>query len=177
MVMIEVYHRPGRGASVDDLLVDGLKSARTLIEEGKINDYSVYGMFSDHQKVIYFEWAPSHRESNMNACDWVSIELDSETTDVYNREFRFSGDLKKYRNSRMSLADYIFQHERTKEMREDLKPGQLIVWDPFTAEPSIVGIDDKRTSGSEWKSSNEILVPKSIILASEFRGYQKVASN
>jgi hypothetical protein len=34
MTKVEIYHRPGRGASIDDLLVGGLKSAK-----GKIEDY------------------------------------------------------------------------------------------------------------------------------------------
>ena len=33
MAMVEVYHFPGRGASVDDLLAEGLKSRKQLIED------------------------------------------------------------------------------------------------------------------------------------------------
>ena len=96
---------------------------------------------------------------------------------VYNREFRASGDLAKYQASRMSLADYISQHEKTKEMRNDLEPGKMIVWNPLTAEPTIVGVDDRRVSDSTWQYLNEVLVPKSLIPASELAGYHKAQTD
>ena len=152
MAIVEAYHFPGRGASVDDLLVDGLKSAKRLIEERKIDDYSSSWMLPDHQNMIYFQWFPPHLEANRNNCDWVSIEVNSESTDVYNREFRTSGDLRKYQTSKMSLTDYISQHEKTKEIKENLTLGGTIVWHPFTAEPVIVGIHDKRVSNHDSRS-------------------------
>ena len=177
MSKVEVYHCPGRGASVDDLLVDGLKSAKQLVQEGKIEDYGGSWMLPDHQDVIYFQWFPPHLEANGETRDWVSMEVNPEATDVYNREFRASGDLSKYRASRMNLADYISQHEKTKEMRENLEPGKMIVWNPLTAEPTVVGVDDRRVSDYTWQYLNEVLVPESIIPASRFKGYHKVQSD
>ena len=162
------------GASVDDLLAEGLKSRKQLIKEGKLEPLSVRGLFDDHLSTIYFQWFPPHLEANRKNYDWVSTEVNPETTDVFNREFRYYNDWVKYDASRMSLADYISQHEKTKEMKQNLKLGEKIVWAPLTAEPTIVGIDDKRVYDSRWQYLNEILVPKSIIPASEIKRYHKV---
>ncbi len=177
MTMVEVYHFPGRGASVDDLLAEGLKSREQLIKEGKLEPLKARGLFDDHLSTIYFQWFPPHLESNRENCDWVSIEVNPERTDVFNREFRYHNDRAKYNASRMSLADYISQHEKTKEMRKDLEQGRMIVWNPLTAEPTIVGVDDKRVYDSRWQYLNEILVPRSVIPASELKRYHKAKSD
>ena len=173
MAMVEAYHFPGRGASVDDLLVDGLKSREQLIKDGKLEPLGASGLFEDHLSIIYFQWFPPHLEANKENCDWISIEVDSERTDVFNREFRYHNDSAKYNASRMSLADYISQHEKTKELRNNLEPGKMIVWNPLTAEPTIVGLEDKRVYDSKWQYLNEILVPKPVIPVAELAGYHK----
>jgi hypothetical protein len=173
MTMVEVYHFPGRGASVDDLLVDGLKSREQLIKEGKLEPLNASGLFDDHLSTIYFQWFPPHLETNRENCDWISIEVDSKRTDVFNREFRYHNDRAKYNASRMSLADYISQHEKTKELRTNIEPGKMIVWNPLTAEPTIVGVEDTRVYDSRWQYLNEILVPESVIPVAELAGYHK----
>jgi hypothetical protein len=174
MKAVEIYHFPGRCATVDDLLIEGIKSRKQLIREGKLEPLNTKGLFEDHLLNIYFQWFPPHLEANRKRYDWVSIEVGPEATDVFNREFRSHNDVAKYNASRMTLANYISQHERTKEMRKSLKPGQMIIWNPITAEPIIVGINDKRISDYTWQYLNEILVPGPVIPASEFKGYHKV---
>lgn len=172
MSKVEIYHTLGRKANIDKLLAEGLKSAKQLIDEGVLEDYS-NGLFGDHINNIYFQWFPPHLESNKESTDWVSIEVDSELTDVYNREFRFHRDIGKYNASRMKLSKYISQHEKTDEMREQVKPGQIIIWNPITAEPMIVSVDDRRVNDYTCQYLNEILVPELIIPPSEFAGYNK----
>lgn len=173
MTNVEIYHFPGRGASVDYLLTEGLKSREQLIREGKLEPLNVRGMFDDQLSMIYFQWFPPHLEANKKNCEWVSIEVDPKETAVFNREFRYHNDRANYNASKMGLADYISQHEKTKAIRPNVKPGQMIVWNPLTAEPLVVGVDDKRVYDSRWQYLNEILVSKSIIPASEFKGYNR----
>jgi hypothetical protein len=176
MAIVEVYHVPKRGASVDDLLAEGLKSRKQLIKEGKLEPLSSSGLFEDHLSTIYFQWFPPHLEANRENCDWVSTEVNPETTDVFNREFRYHNDRGKYKASRMSLTDYISQHEKTKELRKDLEPGKMIVWNPLTAEPTVVGVDDRRVSDSRWQYLNEIIFQKPVVPASELKGHYKARS-
>ncbi len=177
MAMVEVYHFPGREASVDDLLAEGLKSRKQLIKEGKLEPLSASGLFDDHLSTIYLQWFSPHLEANRERYDWVSMEVNIETTNVFNCEFRYHNDRTKYNASKMSLADYISQHEKTKEMRKDLESGKMIVWDPLTAEPTLVGFDDKRFYNPIWQYLNEVLVQKSVIPASELKGHYKVKSD
>jgi hypothetical protein len=134
-------------------------------------------MLPDHQRVIYFQWFPPHLEGNSKNRDWVSIEVNPESTYVNNSEFRASEDLAKWRDSRMSLADYIFQHEKTNEIRKHLEPDKMIVWNPLTAEPTVVGIDDRRVFDFTWQYLNEVVVPTSVIPASEFKRYHKAQAD
>ena len=173
MALVEVYHIPGRGASVDDLLVEGIKSREQLIKEGKLEPINGRGLFDDHLSTIYFQWFPPHLEGNKEECDWISIEVDPKTTYVHNREFRVNNDRPKYNASRMNLSDYIAQHEKTKGLRSSLKPGQMIVWNPITVEPTTVSVDDQRVYDYTWQYLNEVLVPRLFILTSEFKDYHK----
>lgn len=174
MARVEIYHIPGRGASVDDLLAGGIKSREQLIKEGKLEPlYDPRCLFDDHLSTIYFQWFPPHLETNKEECNLVSIEVDPETTYVHNREFRANNDRPQYDASRMSLSDYIAQHEKTKVMRGSVKPGQRIVWNPITAEPIIVSDDDKRVHDSTLQYSNEVLEPRPFIPRSELKNYHK----
>ena len=158
---------------MDDLLAEGLKSKDRLVEEGKMEPSGVKGLFYNQSFDIYFQWVPPHLEANKKDCDWVSIKVNPDSTSVFNMEFRFKIESRNYNNSKMSLADYISQHEKTEEMRQGLEQGKAIVWDPLKAEPTIVKAGDKRFHDSTWQYSNEILIPRDIIPASEFSGYHK----
>ena len=199
--MDEIYHFPSKEVLVDDLLSEGLKSREQLIKEGKSNPVDMSNLFNDHLSNIYFQWLSPHLEIDMEKNNWVSIEVDSETTSVFNRELRpfitswipilmgvKTKSLHDYENklcankyiydaSRMSLADYILQHKITKEMMQDLKQEQMIVWHPLTAKPIIIGVDDPRSVYPKWQYLNEILVPRSIIQSSEFKRYHKIKSD
>ncbi len=173
MSLIEIYHIPRRGATIDDLLSEGLKSARKLIEERKIKDYGGSWLFPDHKEVIYFQWFPPHLEFNREENDWISIEVDPQNTYVYNREFRVTREINKYRASRMKLSDYISKHEITKRIKKTLEPGKTIIWNPLTADPVVVNWDDERVSDFTWQYLNEIIIPATVIPPSEFKGYHK----
>lgn len=172
MSKVEIYHNLGRSAEMSVVLRDGLKSAKKLIEEGKLEDYSSSWMLENHINFIYFQWFPPHlREYNIKNGTWVSIEVNPRKTFVFNREFRAKGDLSRYNASRMTLTNYIGQHEKTVVLKRQLKQGQTIIWDPITAEPLIVNSDDRRVSDYIWQYLNEVLIEKDIILPTEIKNY------
>jgi len=61
-------------------------------------------------------------------------------------------------------------------LRQDLEPGRIIVWNPLTAEPNIVGVDDGKVYDSRWQYLNEILVRIPVIPASELKGHHREKS-
>ncbi len=198
MTMVEVYHFPGRGASVDDLLADGIKSARQLIKEGKIEDYSGSCMQPDHLDNIYFQWIPSKDDfptgwifdwirDEMEKRGYLSIGVNPETTFVYNREFRAKGNPAKYSSSRMTLSNFIKKIEVARELLKENDSSNVFL-DPISAQPRIMPYDQQVRSfaeltsfkkgydpvnASSWQYLNEILVPKSVIPVAELAGYHK----
>ena len=171
MKKIEIYHLPERGIGVSTILSEGLKSEEELIFEGKLDSQNAGELFKNHLSIIYFQWFPPHVETNGENIDWVSIKVDPEMTSVFNRELGYHNDMRKYVCSKMSLADYISKHERSKAIRQHLELGTMIVWNPLTAEPTIIRIDDDRAYDSRWQYSNEIPIQRSIIPPSELERY------
>jgi hypothetical protein len=171
MTNVRIYHVPGRGASVDDLIAEGLKPARLLVEERKLEgDWRNHMSLTD-QSSVYFQWVPPHLEPRFReTCDWVSIEVDPAAQNVYNREFRAHNDPRSYHNSRMPLADLIARHEEAAELRTTLKPGEIILLHPITAIPTTTSVDDPRTKDYRWLYLNEILVP-GVVDPSRFSEY------
>ena len=197
MGFVEIYHFIGKEASIDKILKEGLKSRKQLILERDLESFEQTRLFSGHFSNIYFQWLSPHLEINLEECSWISIEVNPETTNVFNRELRpfiFSyisryasselfkdndfednarGIWKKYALSEMSLSKYIFKHKKSRELKKNMKLGESIVYDPLTAEPTIISLNDPRKYFPIWMYFNEILIPKQIIRSSEFKNYHE----
>jgi hypothetical protein len=155
---VRIFHFPGRGSKIGQILEGGLKSRAKLIQEGKMEPINTKGIFPDHLSNIYFAWVPRHLKAKLKNLDWVAVDVDPHTTDVYNMEFRAKDDRESYKKSRITLAEYIEQHKKTADMRKNLKPGEMIIWKPFTAEPFVIKADEREKYGSEYQYLNEVLI-------------------
>ncbi len=173
MARVEVYHSLGNHISLDSILSEGLKSRRKLIEEGKLKLTSEF-LFPDQNEVIYFRWMNPDFARSLKS-SWISIDVDSETAKVFNAEYRYDADKGLYLASEMPLSELIEKKQRGEAMKGTV-PGKFVVYNPTTAEPTLVDFTDSRVNDRHWIYSNEILLRKDVIPASEFRDYQRAES-
>ena len=173
MTQIEVYHSLGKHVSIDTVLAEGLKSRKKLIEEGKLEPTSNL-LFLDQNELIYFRWMKPDFARSLNS-SWISIGVDSEAAKVFNAEFRYHIDKGLYHASAMSLSELVEKKQRGEAMKGTV-PGKFVVYNPTTAEPTLVDFSDSRVNDCHWIYSNEIPVRKDVIPASEFREYQRAES-
>jgi|GEM_PF-6855537 len=82
---VRIYHRIGRGATLEKILEEGLKSREKLIEEGA--PVEGYDLLEDQKKNIYFRYDPNIEKGDKEE-KWVAIEVDPKKTFVYNQELR-----------------------------------------------------------------------------------------
>lgn len=173
MAMVEVYHSLGNHVSLDIILSEGLKSRRRLIEEGKLKPTSKL-LFPDQNELIYFRWMNPDFARTLTSL-WVSIEVDPKTANVFNAEFRYDADRGLYAASGMPLSELIEKEERGEAMKGTV-PKKFVVYNPTTAEPTLVDFNDARVSDRHWIYSNESPVRRDVIPASEFKYYHKPES-
>ncbi len=173
MAMVEVYHSLGNHVSIDAILNEGLKSRRKLIEEGKL-ELTGDMLFPDQNEFIYFRWMNPNFARTLNTA-WVSIDVNPETAKVFNAEYRYDADSGLYLASEMSLLKLIEKKERGEGMKGTV-PGKFVVYHPITADPTLVDFNDARVSDRHWIYSNESLVKRDVIPASEFKNYHRAKS-
>ena len=173
MAMVEVYHSLGNHVSIDTVLDAGLKSRRGLIEEGKLKRTSDL-LFPDQNELIYFRWMNSNFARRLDTA-WVSIGVDPKTTKAFNAEFRCDANNGLYHASEMPLSELIEKKERGEAMKGAVR-GKFVVYNPTTAEPTLVNFSDPRVSDRHWIYSNETPIRKDIIPASEFKDYHRAKS-
>ena len=170
MAMVEVYHSLGNHVSIDTVLDEGLKSRKRLIEEGKLKPTGDM-LFHDQNELIYFRWMNPDFARGLDS-PLISIEVDPASAKVFNAEFRYDADRGLYLASEMPLSKLIEKKE-TGEAMKGTVPGKFVVYNPTTAEPTLVDFNDARVSDRHWIYSNEIPVRRDVIPASEFRNYHK----
>jgi hypothetical protein len=173
MAQVEVYHSLGSQVSIETVIAEGLKSRRILIEEGKLEPTSNL-LLRDQNELIYFTWMNPDFASSLNSLG-VSIYVDSEKAKVFNAEFRYSVNKKLYLASELPLSELIEKKEKGEAMKGTI-PGKSVVYNPTTAEPTLVELSDARVNDRHWIYSNEIPVRRDLIPASEFKSYQRTES-
>ncbi|VVB81389.1 Uncharacterised protein [uncultured archaeon] len=163
--MLEIHHMIITGP-VDEILREGLKSVEQLVKEGRLKQPRSPGFLPDQFSNIYFRYCNEKFLSEAR-CPWVSLEVNPETTFVHNLRLREDRDLQGYNASRMPLAEYIKRLHEAIQMRTQTPPGKTVIVDCITAEPRFAELQ----SGSLLTAgySNEILIPRPIIPASEFK--------
>ena len=158
--MVEIYHAIITGP-VDEILQEGLKSVEQLVKEGKLKQ-PIPGFLPDQFSNIYFRYW-DEKFASETKCPWASIEVNPETTFVHNSILRENQDLQGYTASRMPLAEYIKRLNMAVQMRTQAP----VIVDCITAEPKFA--DSQSGSLTANGYSNEILIPRPIIPASEFK--------
>jgi len=158
-----ICHSVGRGGNIQDVLRNGLMTYNELFRRGlsKEEPPRNCGLLCDQYDVIYFDYSPRVTKENCPAGS-VCIAVDPHATYVYNREFRFDANYTRYQMSRVLLADYMKRRRKADRMRHASKPGQVVVFDPFTAEPFYVAGTDPRARDLSIGPFGSFILPGQI---------------
>ena len=113
---------------------EGLKSFAQLLREGKVS--SRYKSLPDQNDLIYFRYIPGVTRECIPD-NTVGIEVDPSHLNVHNQEFRASGNLRLYNDSKLLLTDYIERKELARKMGYGLEVGEAVIFHPLTASPII----------------------------------------
>jgi len=167
--MVEVYHFIRVDVPTKTILEEGLKSRRKLIEEGILEPLKG-SHFPDHEESIYFRWM-NPEFARVLTSRWVSIEVD-ESARVFNAEYRYDMNRGFYAGSEMTLSELIEKKERGAAMRGTVK-GKVVVYNPSTAEPTLVDSADHRVGNRHWFYSNETPVRIDLIPPLEFKNHHE----
>jgi len=104
---------------------------------------------------IYFKFIPKVTKDNI-PLDYVGLMVNPDKTWVYNGSFLDGVLSEKFREfygrSRMSLSNYIRVQDKSAKVmlgkytfqKIRIRDDQLVIFDPITADPMIVSIDDER---------------------------------
>lgn len=154
-----LLHIIRRGGNLESVRKHGLLTLNELYKRG-LTDHDPSrnnGLMSDQHDVIYFSYNTDVHVDNAN---YVQIEVDPDSTYVYNREFRYINKPHSYYSSKALLRTYIENKEKAEEMRRVAPLGKVVIFDPLTSMPFYVDSLDLRFSSQ----GNDIDVVNSIYL-------------
>lgn len=142
--MVVVYHSIERGGNIESVKKHGLLTRNELFKRGlsqdKENPAALSGVLPDQYDIIYFSPKLNKPEDD----NIVGFMVNTETTYVYNREYRCDGNQKKYLNSKILLATYLANKKKAEEMWEIAPQGKAVIFNPMNAQPFYVEATDKR---------------------------------
>lgn len=140
--MVAVYHSIGRGGTIESVKKHGLLTRNELFRRSlsQDNPSQIRGVLPDQYDVIYF----SPELEKPNDANIVGYLVDTNSTYVYNREYRFDSNQRKYLNSKVLLSTYLADKKLARQMQAAAPEGKTVIFDPRTSEPFYVNYSDKR---------------------------------
>src|SRR3990167_9252932 len=154
---VRIIHFSSNKKALHSIISDGLKSRAQLTEEKQLkpSEFTTKNpILTDKDISIYFK-APLKKSNYLGEAygsedtllhfPWVAIDVDPDTTYVFNSELRLQ-DKSAYMIQKVTLRQWLDYKNKEEEIRNKLEKnleennedGSIILTDPFTAEPRRV---------------------------------------
>lgn len=157
--LVRIYHQVGfvkKDCSdpMSSIRKHGLLTFKDMQSKGLVQK-TRYPCLPDHDDNVYFRYYPDKPPFNSN---YVVIDVDPDTTYVYNQELRANGDSKRYIKSKIPLSQFIELTHEIAYLRKS-EPNKAIMRCRTTSQPYTVP-DEAEILNESY--INEIIIPHSI---------------